>query len=88
MTFQIYMDSWSNSLDASIFSRTFIFGFFIRERGVARWDPFLSILRMKLCMHTKFRSVAPRFCLTEVPFLSFFHHQGNHFPELLAHFLS
>ena len=39
---------------------------------MARWDPALVTFRVKLCMHTKFRSIAPKVFLAKVPFLASF----------------
>ena len=51
---------------------------------MARWDPTRVTLRVKLYMHTNFRSVAPRVFHARVPFLAFSHYHGNHFLKILA----
>ena len=40
--------------------------------GVAKRDPAHVTHKVNLCMHTMFKSVTPRVCMAEVPFLAFF----------------
>ena len=65
----------------------------VKGRSVVRWYPAHVIPRVKLYMHTNFRSVAPSvFWGKKFHFggggggFSCYH--GNHFPEFLAHVLS
>ena len=41
-------------------------------RGVARRDPTHVTPKIKLCIHTIVKSVAPRVCAAKVPFLASF----------------
>ena len=40
--------------------------------GVAVRDPAHVTQKVNLCVHTMFKSVAPRICIAKIPFLAFF----------------
>ena len=40
-------------------------------RDLARWDPAHVTPKVKLCMHTMFKFVAPRICMAKVLVLAF-----------------
>ena len=68
--------SGSNSLCPIFIQKSFFCGtsslYTPMGSGVARRDPAHVTHKVNLCMHTIFKSVAPRVCMAKVPFLALF----------------
>ena len=64
-----------NSFGPALFRNSFFWHYFTSHtngKGVSRRDSARVTPKVKLCMHTMFKFVAPKICLVEVPFLAWY----------------